>query len=880
MRWKEIRPFSMPESISFGAWLRQHRRSLDLTQKALADQVGCAEITVRRMEADEYKPSNELAFVLFEKLGIPESERTQWVRFARGLAEHPNHYGTSFPRRGQYTNLPIPLTSFIGREKEIETVKRLLGPHGGGRLLTLTGAGGSGKTRLALEVAATLREIFPDGVWFIEFAPLTDPALVPQSLLTALGLNEQANRSALTIVADFLHPKRSLLILDNCEHLIKACAQLVETLRHNCASLHILATSREALSVPGETLYLVPTLTTPDLAKADLETLPQYEAVQLFVERAQTALPGFKLTSDNVLAVAQVCHQLDGIPLALELAAARVKALRVEQVAARLLEHKQFRLLKGGSRTALPRHQTLHALIDWSYELLSEDERLVLQRLSVFTGGCTLEAAEAVCAGEGIEADYILDLMTELVNKSLLISEREPGQEVRYRMLETIHQYASERLLEAGDSEQVRKRHFEFFLQYAEQVEPNVRGPQLPAYLDQLETEHDNLRAALEWSLSQADYGEASLRLAGALFSFWEQRGYVSEGRAWLARTIANPAAPGAGAGRAKALYGVGCLAIAEGDSKAARTLLEESVNLWRALGLAGLTGLAHTLSCLGQITRHLGDPATSRVLINEALILFRKQNERWGLAWALSYMGMTLRDQEDFALASSFIEESVSLWRDLGNQFGLADAIRKRGHIAVRQGNYELAQRAFADALAITRNLGNREKVAETLLQLGQATLCLEDHIQAKAYFQEGFDLFRESGNKAWLLDCFYYFGLLAGFEGDNQQARVFLEQVLVLARQGGSIWQCANGLMGLAGVAAADGQALRAAKLLGAADTQIKAGASYWDAAESRYIERAVVSAVTQLGESEFSAAYDEGRAMTFGQAADYALETEPSA
>jgi tetratricopeptide (TPR) repeat protein len=581
-----------------------------------------------------------------------------------------------------------------------------------------------------------------------------------------------------------------------------------------------------------------------------------------------------------MLAIAQVCHQLDGIPLALELAAARVKALRVEQIAGRLAEHDQFRLLTTGSRTALPRHQTLHALIDWSYNLLSREERLVLQRLSVFAGGCTLEAAEAVCAVEGVTAETILDLMTQLVNKSLVIGDREQGQEARYRMLETIHQYARQRLIEAGEAERIRRRHFEFFMQLAEQVEPDVRGPQLSAYLNQLESEHDNLRAALEWSLTQTEYGEASLRLAGALFSFWEQRGYVSEGRVWMARALANPTAPGAGAARAKVLYGAGCLAGAEGDSPTARTLLEESVNLWRALGSAGLTGLAHTLSFLGQIMRGQGDLPTSRLLINEAIILFRNQGERWGLAWALSYMGMTLRDQEEFSLASSFIEESISLWRDLGNQFGLADAIRKRGNNAMRQGNYELAQRAFADSLAITRNLGNKEAVAQMLIELSQVTLCLDDRVQAAAYVQEGFDLFRELRSKSWLADCLYYFGLLAGFEGDSQQARIFLEQVLVLTRRVGPLWQQANALMGLAGVAAADGNARRAARLLGAADTQLELGASYWDAAERRYIERAVASAVAQLGEDAFAEAYSEGQAMTFEQAADYALETEPFA
>lgn len=868
----------MIEPISFGTWLRRKRRALDLTQKALAERVGCAEITVRRMEADEYTPSKELALVLLEKLGIPESERAHWVLFVRGHTEYPKHPSTSLPRE-QKTNLPIPLTSFIGREKEIETVKHLITSHDGSRLLTLTGAGGSGKTRLALEVAARLREDFRDGVWFIEFAPLTDPALVLQSVLTTLGLVEQAGSSPISIVSDFLQPRRVLLILDNCEHLIQSCAQLVETLLRSCPTLHVLATSREALVIAGERVYLVPTLSIPDPAQADLATLPRYEAVQLFVARAQTTLPGFTLTVENMSAVAQVCHQLDGIPLALELAAARVKALRVEQIALRLSERDQFRLLTAGSRTALPRHQTLHALIDWSYNLLSENERLLLQRLSVFAGGCTLKAAEAVCMGVGVEADAVLDLITQLVNKSLLLIEREQGEEARYRMLETIHQYASEQLLEAGEGEYVRKRHFEFFLQLAEQAEPYVRGPQLPLYLDQLEAEHDNMRAALEWSLSQADHGEASMRLAGALFSFWDQRGYVSEGRAWLARTIANPDAPSTGPALAKVLYAAGCLTGADGDSVTARALLEKSVELWRALGSAGLTGLAHTLSILGQMKRNLGDPAASCILIEEAILLFRQQDERWGLAWALSYMSMALRDREEFDVAFSFVEESISLWRDLGNQYGLADAIRKRGYIAMRQGNYEFGQRAFAESLAITRKLGNKNAVANSLIDLCQATLCLDDIVQAKTYIQESYDLIRESGNKSWLLDCFFYFGLLAGFEGDNQAAQTFFQQELVLARQGGSIWQCANALMGMAGVAAAHGQARRAAKLLGAADTQIKAGASYWDAAESRYIQGAVSMAVAQLGEAAFEEAWVEGQAMTLEQAAEYALDTQSS-
>ncbi len=865
----------MPESISFGTWLRQKRRALDLTQKALAHQVGCAEITVRRMEADEYKPSNELAQVLFEKLGIPEPERAHWVRFARGLAEYPELQSTSFSSREHKTNLPIALTSFIGREKEIETVKHIITAHGGGRLLTLTGAGGSGKTRLALEVAVKSRDAFPDGVWFIDFAPLTDPALVPQSLLTAFGLSEQADRSTLSMVSDFLQPKQVLLILDNCEHLIEASAQLAETLLRTCPTLHILATSREALNAAGETIYLVPTLTSPDPAHADLATLAQYEAARLFVERAQTALPGFKLTNDNTLAIARVCNQLDGIPLALELAAARVKALRVEQIAARLAEHDQFRLLRGGSRTSLPRHQTLHALIDWSYNLLSKEERLGLQRLSVFAGGCTLEAVEAVCTGEGVEAKEVLDLMTQLVNKSLIISERAPGQEVRYHMLETIRQYASERLLEAGENKQLRNRHLDFFLQWAEQAEPKLRGPQQLKWLNQLESELDNLRAALEWSLAQTDGGEASLRLASALIAFWHQRGHVSEGRAWLARALANPADPHAGAARAKALYGAGYLANSQGDKTTSRTLLEESVTLWQALGSAGQTGLAYALATLAEATRGLGNHTASRSFAGEAIALFREQDERWGLAYALSSLGLTIRDQEDFALARSVLDESVALWQDLGDQWGLGLATDRLGMVAQRQGDYEVARRHYVDCLAIARRQGDANGVALAFLDLGIATLNLGDRVQAKAYFEECFTWFRESGNKSDLAICFYDFGYLALFEGNNQQAQSFFEQELALARTIGPLWLGSQALFGLAGVAAASGQAGRAARLLGAAEARLEAGASYIDAADRLFNGRTITSAVAQLGESAFAAARAEGRAMTFEQAADYALE-----
>jgi len=866
----------MTEPISFGAWLRQKRRALDQTQKAFADQVGCAEITVRRMEADEYKPSNELALVLFEKLGIPEPERTQWIRFARGLAEYPNNQTPSQVRE-QKTNLPIPLTSFIGREKDLERIQHRLAGH---RLVTLIGVGGIGKTRLSQQVANQLIDNYPNGVWLVEFASLNDPMLVPQSVATVFGIQQRADQSALVeTLIHFLHGKTILLILDNCEHLLDACAGLAEKLLTSCPNLKIVATSREALGIVGEALYQVPSLTIPEVHSiSTLEKLNDYESIRLFDERAQLVQMDFGLTEENAFAITQICSRLDGIPLAIELAAVRIQTLSAEQIAEQL--DQCFHVLTGGSRTALPKHQTLQASIDWSHDLLDVTERALFRRLAVFAGGWTLEAAEAVCVGDGVEADNVLGLMTQLANKSLILVKRVQGQDARYHILETIRQYASERLLGAGEDEQLRNRHLDFFLEWAERVEPKLRGPQQLEWLNQLESENDNLRAALEWSLTQAEHGEASLRLAGALPVFWNQRGYINEGLAWLEKVLASPTAPRAGGVRAKALYGAGFLACWRGDRMGtARTWLEESEGLWRMLGLAGRTGLAHALATLSEAMRILGDPAAARSLADEAVALCREQDDRWGLAYALSNLGIAIRDQEDFALARSVLNESVALWRELGDLWGLGLATHRLGEVALRQGDYEVARRHFMDCLVIVRKLGDQEQVAWKLSNLAIIALNLGDWAEAKAYTEECFNLFRELGSKYGQATSYCYFGVLALIDGDNQQAQSFFEQALELARTSGPVWLGANALMGLAG-AAAGTQARRAARLLGAAEARLKAGASYWDAVEKLCVGRVTATALAQLGETAFAAAQAEGWAMTFEQAADYALETEPSA
>lgn len=858
----------MLETISFGSWLRQHRRAFDLTQKALADQAGCAEITVRRMEADEYKPSNELALLLLEKLGIPEAERPEWVRFARGLGEYP---GTPSQVREHKTNLPIPLTSFIGREKEIESIQKRLSRH---RLVTLIGVGGIGKTRLSQQVASQLLSNYPNGVWLVELASLNNSALITQSIASMFGIPQTANSNELLeTLIQFLHAKTILLILDNCEHLLDACAELADKLLKSCPNLKILATSRQALGIIGEALYRVPSLTIPEVHRIEtIEKLNDYESMRLFDERAQLVQIDFALTKENASSVVQICARLDGIPLAIELAAVRIQTLSAEQIAKQL--DQCFHVLTGGSRTALPKHQTLQASIDWSWQLLDHSEQTLLRRLSVFAGGFRLETVEQVCTGDSIELRQVAEILSQLVQKSLVVQSQGSGRQERFFLLETIHQYAREKLLEAGEAEQLRNRHLDFFLRWAEHAGPRLRGSEQLEWFSKIEAEHDNLRVALEWSLTQAEYGEASLRLAGALFLFWDRSGSTSEGRAWLARALANPGSPRAGAARARALYADGFLAHHQSDATA-KALFEESVNLWRALGPHGKTGLAYALAALGESMRWRGDPAMARSLEGEAIALFREQGERWGLADALSHLGLAIRDLGDFELARSFVNESIALWRDLGELFELGMSTRLLGLVALRQGDYEVARLHFADYLAINKKLGKQGAVAWALLDMGEATLNLGQRVQAKSYVEESFSIFRETNQKYGIALCLYFSGLLAGLEGDNEQAATFFEQGLVLAHTTGPIWYRADILMGLSGVAASNREARRAARLLGAADSQLEAGASYWNAAESLYIERTTASAVDQLGEAVFEEAYAEGRAMTFEQAAAYAME-----
>lgn len=580
-------------------------------------------------------------------------------------------------------NLPAETTSFIGREQEAEELAALLSTT---RLLTLTGTGGSGKTRLALHVARHLGPTFRDGVWMVDLASLLDPELVPQAVAASLQLSEEPSRPVrLTLVA-FLATRELLLLLDNCEHLLSACADLAAALLRECPSLHILATSREALGVEGETVWLVPPLSLPELhAAVGMEQAVPSEAVRLFVARARAAVRSFRLTSQNAPAVVEICRRLDGIPLAIELAAARVRALAVEQIADRLGD--SFGLLTEGSRGSPPRHQTLRAAMDWSFTLLSTEEAVLIRRLSVFAGGFTLDAAEGVCAGEDAERRGVLDSLSHLVDKSLLDVTGRHAPAARYRMLETIRQYAAERLAASGEVSVVRRRHVEWFRTLAEQAEPGLRGSDQQQWVARLAAELDNVRGALDWCRSDDRFVTPGLRLAAALGFFWDIRGLWQEGRQWLEDllTRSGEVAPDL---LAEARMWAGILAYRQGEYGKARTHLTDALSTWDKS--SNPSGAALAMHFMGHLAHAQGNPEGAARLLSVSVDRFRGLGDRWGTAYSLSCLGDIARIRRDDTAADEFLRESLSLHRAIGDPWGTALAALSLGYLAKYQRRYD----------------------------------------------------------------------------------------------------------------------------------------------------------------------------------------------
>ncbi len=807
----------------------------------------------------------------------------------------------SFPN-----NLPIQLTNFIGREQEIAAIEERLSTT---RLLTLTGSGGIGKTRLALQVAADLLEDHTDGVWFVELAEQNETTLVPQ-VAKALGLREEPGRSLAETLTDFLKSKSLLLVLDNCEHLVASCAQLVNDLLRACPNLRVLATSRESLGIGGEALWRVSSLTHPKLPPCPpLESLTQYEAVRLFIERATAVKQDFTVTNQNAPALAEICYRLDGIALAIALAAVRVKLLSVVQICQRL--ESRFRLLTGGGRTALPRQQTLQAAVDWSHELLSESERILFRRLSVFVGGWTLEAAEAICAGEGVEDYEVLDLLQRLVDTSLV----EVLTEERYKFLESIWQYSRDKLSESGEIAALQRGHLDWFLKLAEEAEPELTGKNQIIWLERLEAEHDNLRTALGYSQTAEGGLEAGLRLACALWRFWFTRGYYEEGREYLTTLLSyKEIFYATTVERANAQKGAGTLTFCQGNYGAAKALYEESLAIYRELG--NKTGIANSLNNLGNVAYTQGNYGVAKTLYKESLATQRDMSDKTGIANSLNNLGNMASDQGDYGIAKTLYEESLAIYWELGNKTGIANSFSCLGNVVYAQGDYAAAKSLYEESLAITRELGEKLGMAKSLNNLGYMADTQGDYAAAAARYQESLILYRELEHKSGIADSLSGLGIIAYYQGDYATATARHQESLTLRRELGGKWGIAICLNNLGKVASAqsDYQAARklheesltifteleskrgiayalkwlaevyrgenqleqAARLFGAAEG-LRATISYPLSPFNKRLHDSSVAALRAvLGEAAFTAAWEAGRAMTIEQAIAHALDS----
>jgi predicted ATPase len=756
-------------------------------------------------------------------------------------------------------NLPAQATPFIGREVQLAEVREMLGrPEV--RLLTLTGVGGTGKTRLALQVAAGLVDAFADGVCFVALAPIRDPALVVPTVAAALGVRESEQVSLLESLKYALQDRERLLVIDNFEQVVEAAPAVGELLAA-ASRLKVLVTSRARLHIYGEHEYRVPPMATPgpeDLPP--LDRLARVEAVQLFVQRACAAAAGFALDEGNALAVAQICARLDGLPLAIELTAARVRLFSPQSMLPRLGDRLQF--LTGGPRDLPARQRTLRATIEWSHDLLDADEQTLFCRLSVFAGGFTLDAAEAV-----LDPPSILHTLQSLVDQSLL-QVFEVDRAPRFTMLETVREYAAERLEESGRAETIRQRHARCFLALAEEAEVEQWGPRVAVWVDRLEGERDNLRAALAWSMAGA--GEAGLRLACALGWFWEHRGEFGEGRDWLAQALAQSAAggPGRDQRRAKALMWAGTLALRQIDDSVAQALLSESVALWREVGDA--RGLAWALLWLAWADRH--DRTTAYPLLEECTALFHQLDDTLGLAASLEFDGGLVAMREgDYERARVSLEESARRARGSGWIGLLGYVTVLLGRVAFIQGDYIRARSFYQESQALSREAKKQPDILYSVWDLARVWYVEGDYDRARAGYQDSLQAFREVGNRIEVGLILAELGYVAMRQGRWGEARARLAEVPALCLVHG-YWHArgiATCLVGCAWLAEVGAQPERAARLLGAAEgVQERIDLPYSTLLPIEY-ERRVSAVRGQLDEAALAAAWTEGRALALATA-----------
>jgi non-specific serine/threonine protein kinase len=848
----------------FGDLLRQYRRAAGLTQEELAARAQMSPRAISDLERGaRSRPWRETIQLLAGALALGPTERAVLESAARPAspAGRTPVVGETEPSDATPRhNLPLAVTSFIGREREVAEAKRLLAET---RLLTLTGTGGCGKTKLALQVAIELAGTYPDGIWLVELASLADPELVPGAVAAALGVREGPGQPIRATVLSHLRSQRLLLVLDNCEHLIAACADLVAAVLRACAGVQFLATSREPLRIAGEVSWRVPSLALPAIDDPSNPTgLLTNEAVRLFLERARASQPGFALSDRDAEVVARICQRLDGIPLAIELAATRITTLSVQQIAARL--DQRFRLLTSPGRAVLPRQQTLAALVGWSYDLLSEAERTLFNRLSVFAGSFSLEAAEAVCSevlepvlsgakdtgswvlgsqeGEAnisspstqyptpSTLEDVLGTLSELVEKSLVVAE--PGPEgQRYHLLETLRQYGQERLIASGEADWLQQRHAAYFHTFALDAEPHLLAREQLTYLARLDRELDNLRAVLRWYLDNS-LAQEGLRLQLGLVYFWWFRGLVTESHLWIERFLALPGA----------------------ERTASRAV---------------------ALSWAGRRVAQRGDRDGFRRLSAEAIALAREVSDRPALAETLLRYGYFVEHK----MGRRPLEESLAIWRELGNRWKVAECLAFLGHIAAAERNLPRARADIEESLSIARGIGERHMTAVALEFLGELEMTV-DPVKAFSCLTESQVLYHELGDRLGVASIEYLLGRLDYFGARYASAREHFRVCLRMSSAWAWMLRIAQCLEGLTVVAIERGEADRALRL--AAASAYHRSVAYERSqllSHMADLERGLEQARTSLGKAAADTIWAEGQAMTLEQAIAYALEDDSS-
>jgi predicted ATPase/class 3 adenylate cyclase len=760
-------------------------------------------------------------------------------------------------------NLPSQPTPLIGREREVAAViERLQRPDV--RLLILIGPGGTGKTRLALQVAAELLADFANGVFFVALAPIRDPALVASAITQALGIREIGNRPLIEGLAAYLHGKRLLLVIDNFEQVLPAASLLADMLAA-APLLKILVTSRAVLGAYGEHDFVVPPLLLPDSTHSlPVERLTQYEAVRLFIERAQAAQADFTVTSDNAPAVAEICSRLDGLPLAIELAAARIRLLPPQALLARLSQ--RLNVLTGGARTLPARQQTLRGTIDWSYELLDEDERLLFARLAVFVGGCTLAMAELVCnPAHSLPLD-VFDGLQSLLDKSLLFQVMGVDDEPRFLMLETIREYALERLKESGEAEALRRAHAEQYLALVQQAQPQFFGADQNLWFGRMEAELDNLRAALMWSKAAAEGAQVGLQLAGLLWRFWAVRGHGTEGRKWLDELLSRRH------GLPKsaiwyALHTAGNLADDQGDLAQAKLFWEECLSICRELGNKNFVG--HMLNNLANLAVSQGAYDRAAALYEEALDMYRNVGNAWGIGMTTRNLGRVLHIRGDYQRARQLFEESLGLMRERGDSEAAATIIADLGKIAYDLADHKAARQHFDEAHRLLSEVASKPGLAFVLSYMGELARHEGDCTRASALLEHSLGLQRELGNKEGVAHALYHAGRVAYDQGNYRAARSCFSESLRIQQDIGNKQGIAVLLEAFAALAFAEQQTLLSAQLLSAATALRQSVSAPLTIQERAKYERLVMNLRDSLGQVSFGAAWLTWQSMPVEQA-----------